>query len=460
MALLTPEEINYYSPIMKPLEEREPILCAWRYHCESHKKSIRGNIISRLVAIKRKLTESWCVADLPQPGQVVILLIRSSPATSGTLIPILKELNDKKVPAFLVINKSTQGFLNHNYHRGFITVNQLLHNIIGNEERDQIAKISKSYARELCQTSGSVKFENSEEWILDGLIARESAKKVFSKAGFVMADSDIGSFEKGIFLGTAEKNIKGAIVQHGFFNERLFPIHATYHFDWGPYFSNRALEYGHPMDRSVSLGCPRFDKIERIKKEQQDDMLNKDTFEAAQRPVVLAISNVHAYDIFPKSIDSFFKSLAQLIDNGVSVAIRRHPAETDDHIYKKHLGEKRCARCVFVDANADLYETMRRCDIVYQALSAASIEAMLLGMAVLWEKVEAGNPFTDIPLLGGGIYVSSDNIVDVVKEYGEKGSKREEILARQENFLSAALVNRSCSARTMVEFVLENLKRV
>ena len=452
MALLGRKEIDYYAPLLKKLEEEEPVVAAWRYHIRTnesfnnkhYEQSLKNKIKSVLFRLKK--------IQLPQRKQIVFLMTSKSPSASDSLIPLITEVISRKEKPYVVVSSKTENIELSGVDK--IKINHLSYHFTDFKKLKNL----EDKAKELCDCINKVVNQEHKTdwvWIFEGLLAKEAAR-FLSGASFVVADSDKESIRKGFFIGTQNCGIKSTILQHGLFDKLLFPIHSFYHFDWGPYFSKKAAEFGHPLERAVSLGCPRFDVIENLKSLPKEKNFF-DRFNLKSRPVVLAISNVHVYDIFSESVKTFFENVNLLIDNGVSVIIRRHPAETNKDIYLKFMGEKRIDKCGFADANENLYEIMRNCDLVYHFASASSIEAMLFGIPVLWQENAEGNPFKDIPLLGGGVNVTSKDIVDVVKELGKQGNERIKVLERQEGFLSQAVVNRGKAAQKMVDFI--NMER-
>lgn len=383
----------------------------------------------------------------PNRDQTVVLVLRDSPATSKTLIPVIRELKEREAPPFLVVTRGTERFLNLKLHEGHAFVNELKYGFIDNLKATGLRESARLYSEEMAKILPLDLFTDSADWIAEGLTGKVLGKEYFKDCRFLLADSDIGAFEKGIFLGHSENGGVSAILQHGFFDERQFPIHSQYHLDWGPYFTAKALSYGHPADRSVSLGCPRFDPLENIEKKK----LKEGKGSEDNKPSVLAISNVHAHYIYPQAITSFFDSIKALMKSGIGVTIRRHPSETSMKIYQDFLGSELLGKCRFVEAGEDLCGAMLAHDVVFQSMSAASIEAMLLGIPVLWQECAEGNPFTDIPSNGGGVYVDSLSIVDAVMELGSDGTERKGMLSRQENFLEMAVVNRGRAAKAVAD---------
>lgn len=445
MGMLTLKEIDEIAPLLKPLEDEEPVLSAWRYHLRKETK--KENSLKRdFKDFVKSFVYGNRQVSVPEKGQIVFLMTSYAPSASGSLIPILKKMEAFKIKPYIVVSSQTKKI---EFRKMIISeINEIIFASFNKKFINNFKKLSSNMAKEIEKKLNNA-FNVDYYWIFQGLAAREFSKKHKEDIKFVLSDSDKESFRKGFFLGVDE----GAVLQHGFFNQQLFPIHAKYHFDWGPYFSKKAVEYGHPFERSVSLGCPRFDVIEEIKNRPKDEkFLEKHNLNG--RPVVLAISGVHAYDLFPRSVELFFESLKALIDNDISVLIRRHPAETDRSIYKKFLGEDRLSKCSFSEAEEDLYEIMRNCDVVYQYASAASIEAMLFAIPVLWEKGADGNPFKDIPLLGGGVNVSFSNIVDIVREIGNESREKEKLIDKQFNFLQEAVVNKGISTKKICEVIL------
>ena len=451
------DEVKLYSELFRSLEEREPILSAWRYHCDSPKLSLKKKIITTLADLKKKGASYLSTLQSPKPGQVVVLLLRDSPATSGMLLPIMRSLCQIQAPAFLILNGNTKHYLQHGLHSGYATVNQLLCSVLKRNEVKKIEHMAKGYQNELVKVSNSKRFENAADWIAMGLKAKEVSRIYFGALNFILTDTDLGAFDKGILLGTSKQSCS-AILQHGFFDEKNFPIHSKKHIDWGPYFTKQAELYGHPANRSVSLGSPRFDRLEAIKQYPRNaEVLSK--FDMLKKPVVMAISNTHAYGIFREHLDSYVESIEELLDSDITLLVRLHPAETGTSFYHDRLGTEKCRKIIFISAKEDMYEIMNKCDVVYHTLSSAAMEGMLLGKPVLWEEAPEKRAYMEPPLLGGGIFVNSGNIVDAVKSVGPEGAERKKVLDSQEEFLSISVVNRGHAADAIADYMLEKTSK-
>ncbi len=447
MALLTHREIEKFEPLIKPLEEEEPVLSSWRYHLDSDGR--RQNLFFRKIKddIKRLYYYKENIL-LPQKGQIVILMTSFSPSASGSLKPIIGNLIKSQIKPYLVTYSKTKYADDKNVDS--VDMNQIMFSFFTHSYLKQIKQRAIDLAK-IIEEKLSNEIEVNFYWIFEGIVAKEFANKIVGQAGFILADSDKESFRKGFFIGA--KNVSSAILQHGFFDRMLFPIHSRFHFDWGPYFSKEALKYGHPLERSISLGCPRFDRIKKIKEEAKD--LNYfQRYGIEKRPVVVALSGVHIYKEFPQSIESFFQSIISMLENNIAVIIKKHPAEVDKNIYKKFLGKKLLQKVHFAFSDEDFHQLLFNSDFVFTNASAGSIEAMLLGIPVLWQKGAEENPFADVPLLGGGVYVDSKTISSIVKEIGLDGIERKEILEKQEKFLSQAIVNRGKATSEITKFIL------
>jgi len=452
------DEVKLYSELFRSLEEREPILSAWRCHCDSPKLSLKGKVITMLADLKKKGTSYFTPLQSPKPGQVVIMLLRDSPASSGTLLPVIKKLNEKGKPAFLIVNRNTQHYLSLGWNYGYATINNMLCRVLSKKEMSNIEMLAEEYENKMREKSGSHRFDNAKEWIMMGLAAKGVSNKYFSSSCYLLTDSDYGAFEKGIFIGASAKRINSARLQHGYYDEKHFPVFSRLLFDWGPYFTRQAELYGHPAERSVSLGSPRFDQLEALKSIPKDAGFAQKCG-VSGRPVVLAISNTHAYDLFHEHIDKYFESIGRLIDNKTYLLVRLHPAEADTSLYIKHLGAERTGKIIFINARENLYYFMNNCDVLYHTLSSTSMEGMLLDKPVLWEESPEKSAYMDPPLRGGGILVNSGNIVDAVNSVGPEGVERKKILEAQEEFLSISLVNRGHGADAIADYLLEKTSK-
>jgi CDP-glycerol glycerophosphotransferase (TagB/SpsB family) len=450
MALLTSKEIKQLEPLLADLEREEPILSAWRFHLR------KGEKFRRIAADCKDFIKSNYFGlkkiTIPKEGQPIFLMTVNTPSGAGTLLPIIEKLNEVGQNPFLVVNKKKTGSKSAN----ILEINELIFSSLRFVEIKKLKEKAKELVEEINRRVPDCLSLNKYS-LFQGLAAKAVSEKMITDGFTIVSDSDKEFFRKGVFIGVTGKKVNTMVLQHGFFDRLLFPIHANYHIDWGPYFSQKALNFGHPLERSVSLGCPRFDRIKEIKKETKDPNYFK-KYGIDKRPVVVALSGVHIYEEFPQSIEKFFESIISLIKNNIAVVIKRHPAEVDFKIYEKFLGKKLLQKVHFSFKDEDFHKLLYNSDFIFTNASAASMEAMLLGVPVLWQNGAEENPFPDIPLMGGGVYVNSATIANVVKEIGTDGSEREEVILKQENFLSQAIVNRGKATEAVVDFILTSIR--
>ncbi len=451
MALLTSKEIKQLEPLLADLEREEPILSAWRFHLR------KGEKFRRRVADCKDFIKSNYFGlkqiTIPKKSQPIFLMTANTPSGSGTLLPIIEKLKKDGQNPFLVVNKKKTGSKSAN----ILEINEWIFSSLRFVEIKKLKEKAKQLVEEIKRRVPNY-ISLNEYSLFEGLAAKAVSEKMITDGFTIVSDSDKEFFRKGIFVGVTGKKVNTIVLQHGFFDRLLFPIHANYHIDWGPYFSQKALNFGHPPERSVSLGCPRFDRIEEIKKEAKDPNYFK-KYGIEKGPVVVALSGVHIYEEFPQSIEKFFESIKTLLESDIAVVIKKHPAEVDKNIYKKVLGKELLRKVHFAFSDEDFHQLLFNSDFVYTNASAGSIEAMLLGVPVLWQEGAEENPFPDIPLMGGGVYVNSSTIANVVKEIGIGGSEKEEVILKQENFLSQAIVNKGRATSTVVDFVLTCMKK-
>ena len=124
--MFSDQQVRQMAPLMKALEEEEPLVSAWRTQGGNPPR------LSGLVKMVRSCAR-WGRDGLrrlraparPDPGQVVVFPTGLTPSSWGSLRPLLFELARRGSPAFLVTNHRTRPVLAQGLHKGFADIGEI-----------------------------------------------------------------------------------------------------------------------------------------------------------------------------------------------------------------------------------------------------------------------------------------------------------------------------------------------
>ena len=446
MALLTHTEVLEIAPRMQPLEQAEPVLSAWRVEGRAIAFEPRRTRLRGVVRNARDWYGARFRCSRPQKNQVVVLSYANTPATLGSLLPIMSELRRMERPVLFISTRSTRSVLRHGLHRGSADLRFLVAGLSPLERRharEQAMQLAGSVESAIGFRSG-----RATEWIEAGLLAKAAAVKWLDGAGVVVADCDVEAERRGFFIGARQAGIPTVVVQHGLINELQFPAHASKVFCWGEYFRSQAEQLGARREQLDVVGCTRWDDLVSLRSLPRDPGVRKLLGGRQDKPLVLLISTSHAASLYPTLHGQHFEGVRRLVDAGIDVAVKLHPNENGLSEYGKALPQAIVDRLTVVPSSVGLHTALRHVDVVYHVHSAASLEAMFLGVPVLFEGSVRTLGFASFPDLGGGMWADASTVVKNCASLAANGSERREMLARQDAFLDTACANRGRAAET------------
>lgn len=446
---------------MKEIESEEPILAAWRYHEGESPPAGWHYLLSDLRWIARRLANRFRHRLASPRGRVVLFPMGNTPATVGTIRPLVRALRERGASQLIITKRTTAFLTGEERDVSIVTLQELLSvrpSIGFGILRDKARRHACSLAERLPDVDG----HRAERWIFDGLIAREAATTWLRGAKALVLDSDIAGYQKGLILGAKSIGVPTFVIQHGFFGEHQFPTTADYLLTWGDYFSRIARDrFGVPEERLIAGGCPRWDHLPALRKKPRDAGIRERLGGVTGKPLVLILSNAHSARGYPEHYGPFFQSVKKLVEAEIPVALKLHPSEGGMEPYCRSLGEDPARRLTVVPPDIDLYTALRHCDVAFQVFTAAVLEAMLLGVPVLYEA--GGNDsgkLTDIPDHGGGKWTREDDIVADVLILGSRGEERMAMLERQDAFLREGFAHCGRSAEFLANLILRVKDRV
>lgn len=452
--MLSEQEVLRFAPLVKDLEATEPVLCSWRVEVSQQRPEVRMAGLRWMARAMQSAATHGKPLQAPEPGQVVALTTAMTPATIGTLRPVLAELARRGRPAFLITQPKTRAVLEEGLHRGHADIFEIAAQA-GLSWRYKAFRQAGALATELVRSVPYETVNGAAQWIELGMAVREGVRHWLGSAGCVIADSDTAAFRKGFCLGAEALGVPTYVLQHGLLGSHQFPLHARQLFCWGEYFRRQSRDYGLPLERTVSIGSPRWDPLTRLRDEARSPELHARIANGRPGPTVLVISTAHAAAAYPELYRPFFESVRRLVEAGVNVALRLHPAEQGTAAYQEHLSSGILDQIFVVPADISLHAAILHSDLVYQISSAASLESMLLGTPVLFERGEGdqGN-LADFPENGGGVWSTLEEVVALAQSLGSAGSARRDALDKQEAFLQDTLSNRGSATGVAADYLL------
>ena len=447
----TPDEYQDYSTQLRALAVEEPIVDAWRY--QGGGPGLKVPWWRKLAMMGRDFVLRQSRLPRPKPGQFVVLSDGATDATFGNLRPVMRELQTRGQEVFWITTYKTRRFLKENLTHDHLDIKRLLASVplkIRHLIRQRVVDLAPAIKRVLGDRDGGC-----EKWIEAGLLAKEAAKRWVEGAGGILVDADFEAFRKGFLLGALEVGIPSLMLQHGTWGPMMFPIHATMTGCWGDLSRRETNDFGLEWERSVSLGSPRWDRLFN----QRHSLASKDDRPrcggSPGRPLVLLISNTHASWRYPELYEPYFESVTELLKaDGIDVAVKLHPSENGLIEYQKRISQKLLARLHIIPMDLGLHRPLLACDVVYHVNSAASLEAIMLGVPILFERGQGAVSSKYIPPLhGGGEWCGPDDVVSRVCELAQSGSARTSLLEQQNAFLDRALVNRGRAAQAVADYL-------
>lgn len=452
--MMSEEVIRKYADSMKELEEKEPILAAWRYEEGAPPRSVKQKLFSNLSQIKHSYVDKKLKMSTPKKGQLIVFPLSFTPATTKTILPILNELKNQNNNGFLVVRDKTLFLLKKGLVTEHIHLQKLFTLVSFNKKRKLIIQ-AKHFANEMAKRIPCSDKTRTRQWILDGLIMRESVKKWLDFGNSIVFDSDIAAFQKGFILGAKSRGATTFILQHGFLGEQQFPTTCNYFLCWGDYFKKQAINnFGMNEEQIVTVGCVRWDHLEEIRSQPRDEKIKRKLGGRSQRPLILLLSNSHSAKRYLNYYLPFFKSVQKLIEADFDVVVKLHPSEGGLMVYRKYLPDNIVDKLHIVPSEIDLYQALKHSDIAFQVFTAAVLEAMLLDIPVLYERGE-GEKLIDFPDLGGGQWCNEKDIVEICNDLSFAGTARKTFLEKQEKFLENVLANRGKAAQFAVKTIMK-----
>jgi len=446
--MLPPGQLEIYEKRMTRLEQEE-LVCAWRFHGGQTPRG-RLQALRRLKRGAIGTVRSWKDVQRPRPGQIVILLHAATSATWGTVKPVLSELKRRGNAAFLVTSANARQVLQEQLHDGHATVEQLLQTP-DRTQRRELQDRARSLAMQLRKVFSPLPDGGAETWLAQGLLCRAAAREWVGGAGVVLADCDIEAWRKGFILGAREAGVPTVVMQHGIFGPHHFPVHAGYLFTWGAYFCRDAERYGLDGVVCEPTGCPRWDFLGELRKGPKDrQLLNRLNLDP-DRPVVLLISNAHGVKSYPEHYEPYFEGVRRLLESDLQILLRLHPAEKDLRYYAPRIPAGLLDRAAICPDDVDLYSCLKAADVIYHVFSAAALEAMALGVPVLFERGAAQEQLCDYPDHGGGAWTRAGTVVEQCRDLARPGPNRRSLVETQDKFCFNALENLGSATKVVVD---------
>ena len=440
-----PEHIRSLSPKLAFIERIEPIVCSWRVQSGLLSLVAKRTVNTRARELTRNLRDmAWKLMPMerPRPGQVVILAHAATPSTIGTVLPVMRHLAEDGRPAFLVTNAKTRKYLGLKLHSGHADVRQIAAYSGALCQRETVIR-----AREIADMLAEFfPGEDTASWLKVGLAMRSATESWIGNAKVIVTDSDAEAYRKGFVLGAANAGVPAIILQQGLWGQNHFPIHAAKAFCWGPHFCAEAERCGVDPGTLEAIGCPRFDHLPSIRTAPKSPSLYHAMGKQSGRPLVLIVSNAHAQPLYRQFFDCYFKTVEALAMSKCDLVVKLHPAEPGLTAYREHLSPAAFNRLRILPSSVGLEQAIVHSDVIFQGFSTAAVEAMLLGLPVLFEEGDPTLPkICDFPDYGGGVWCTGSQAAEACMALACDGAERRRVMDSQAAFLERAVVNQGCA---------------
>ena len=446
---------NDIESVLGPLELEEPMLTAWRYHGNQRQRSQAFIWLAR-AALSRRF--SFRSVALPSTSSFLLAAINDTPTTWGLMEPVARELVRRGHAVFGLVGPQAVAVRRSNLFSGFIDLRQLLSTASFRRRVQNFLRARRLTRRVFALLPGK-SIGEAENWLEFGFTLRDVFARWAKGAGGLLLDSTLGSGRTALALGARECGVPSYVLQHGLFGPHQFPMLADQLLTWGKLFSTQAVTYGTPASQISTTGCPRWDHLVQLRKQEPDSAVRQALGGKDGVPLVMLISNAHGAGRYPRHYAAYFKAVEKLVAcRALDVIVKLHPMEKDLSHYMNHLPSYVVEQLSVVPQSIGLYEALRHVDCVYHLFSAAALEAMLLGVPVLFERAGDSDKLCDFPDHGGGGWTSPDLVVEECRGIGTQGPYRAQFLARQEEFLDLAFSNLGSATTTVVDRILRNLE--
>lgn len=444
VAMYDVEKLIRFASLMRPLEEEHPILSLWRIQKDGGRCVSRARGIKSILRRVKNAPYRALRSQSPRNGQVVFYASSNTPSTIGTILPLIVEFCRRGVAPFVLTNRETAILKVNGFRADFADFRHWVART-SRGDRKVLRNESRILAKEVERIFGPEYDDDFVTHLEVAMAMRIAAANFMRGASALVLENDYFPINKGLVLGARDIGIPVVILQHGFFGLHQFPMNCDVFLAWGEFFKNEATRYG--MDGSTIriTGCPRWDEIQRFKDREYDERIRKKLGGFDHRPLVLLLSTAHAAACYPTVFSEYFKSVRWLIESGIEVAVKLHPAERDLGAYLRDIPQSVVERMTVVPGSMSLYDAIRHSDVIYNVMSTAAIEAMLFGKPVLFPDGPDRSRLTDFPDHGGGKWCAESQIVEDCTEYGSPGVARDVMLAKQNVFLEVAVANRCCA---------------
>lgn len=444
--------LERFSELMIPLEERYPILSLWRIQKDGGNSPRLKDHFSPIVRNLRRVKHSVLRCRTPKMGQIVFYASANTPSTLGAILPMIEEFARRGVVPFIVTNKKTEvvneyGFAADtvDYRRWFARISRPRRKLIKSKSKMLAEKVARIFGCEY-DLDFAVNLEVA-------MSMEESATVYLRNASALVVETDYFPVPKGLVFGASRIGIPVIMVQHGFFGVHQFPMHCDAFLAWGEYFKTEARRYGMKKGIGRIAGCPRWDSIDDMRLMREDEGIASRLGREVDKPLVLLLSTAHAAGSSPEVFHDYFLGVRRLLESELRVAMKLHPSEKGLDVYRRHIPGDILKNMKLVTQDITLYDAIRHSDVIYNVMSTAALEAMLFKKPVLFATNGEGFRFTDFPNYGGGEWCPEGQIVDACKRYGVSGGEREQILRKQEEFLKQAVSYRGCSTARSADII-------
>ncbi len=449
MAKLDTATIAAKAPATAALEGEEPLLGCWRYHAGGPSRILPMAGLARVVRDRLRR----CPTARPATGQVVAFVGAPAPAHLGSLLPVLEELKRRGAPAFLVTTANSSEARQWAPHDGHVAVEELVAGL-PLERRVRAVGRAAGLARRLAAALAPIGCGDAVQWIEKGLVVREAVQGWIGPAAAVLMDGDHHAARAGFILGAQAAGTAVFSLQHGFLSELQLPIFSDHLLCWGEAFVEEAAAMGVPRSQLVAAGCPRWDHLWSLRAAPPEEGLRRAMARSGEGPLVLVISNSHGARRNPEPYAAFRRGLARVLAAGLDVALRLHPLEKDLGYYAEGIPSELLQKVVVLDGSVEFHRHLRHADVIYHVYSAGALEAMLLGVPVLFARAPGQQQLCELPEAGAGAWCAEEEAAHLCRRLGQAGEARSRLCASQDAYLRRSLAHLGAAAPFVADLLL------
>ncbi|MGI6483973.1 MAG: CDP-glycerol glycerophosphotransferase family protein [Methanobacterium sp.] len=185
----------------------------------------------------------------------------------------------------------------------------------------------------------------------------------------------------------------------------------------GEYTKKLLMERGVDETKIVITGIPRWDQLVNTKIYNFNEDNN---YKTNQKKIILFTTQplVESGMWTEEDMEFFISNVVQIVgmNDKYELIMKLHPRDKKER-YKSILKKNDLEKYCIVTQNANIYELLRKCDLLLTHICTTAIEAMILEKPVL--IIDFKYPLKKVPFIEDGTFsavLSPDNLLDSIEE--------------------------------------------